>query len=374
MKIQLRKKKLTGGKESLYLEYYKGYSKTPEGKIKHRREFEFLNLHIKSKPKNPLDKQQNKDTLDFANKILIKRQAAFNEGKFGFGKTTNVNINFLEYFESLIPKRNNHTNWACTLKYLKDFCDPDTTFNDIDEKFIEDFKEFLLNAGGIKKGSHLNQNTVYVYYSKFIACLNQAQKDKKITYNPSKFVDSIKKEETKKEYLTFDEIQLLAKTECKSELLKRAFLFSCLTGLRWSDISKLKWSEIQKNNNDYRIVFKQKKISSIEYLDISKQASEFLGNEQEPEKRIFEGLNYSTRMNHRLLDWCKRAGISKHITFHNARHSFATLQITLGTDLYTVSKLLGHKDIKTTEVYAKIVDSKKKEAVDKIPDLEIKLN
>ncbi len=61
-----------------------------------------------------------------------------------------------------------------------------------------------------------------------------------------------------------------------------------------------------------------------------------------------------------------RAGIEKHITFHCARHTYATLQLSLGTDIYTVSKLLGHENLRTTEVYAKIIDEKKQEAASKI--------
>lgn len=148
MKISLRKKKLTSGNHSLYIEYYKDYYKTPEGKIKHRREFEFLNLHLKNKPKNPIDRQHNKETLRFANNILIKRKADYNSGKYGIGSTSKININFLDYFESLLLKKNFHRNWVITFKYLKNFCDPDLTFKDIDENFVNDFKEHLLNTKG----------------------------------------------------------------------------------------------------------------------------------------------------------------------------------------------------------------------------------
>jgi site-specific recombinase XerD len=91
-----------------------------------------------------------------------------------------------------------------------------------------------------------------------------------------------------------------------------------------------------------------------------------LGEKAEPIERVFKGLKYSAWHNIKLQQWVMRAGISKTITFHCARHTYATLQLTLGTDIYTVSKLLGHKDLKTTQVYAKIIDDKKKEAANKI--------
>ncbi|MBI5403369.1 MAG: site-specific integrase [Ignavibacteriae bacterium] len=373
MKIKLRSKKVSNGNESLYLEYYKGYTKTPEGKIKHNREFEFLNLYFKSKPKNPIEKVENKNTLAFANKILIQRQADINSGKYGIPSTLKLNVNFLEYFNSLITKRNFHRNWITTYKYLQDYCNSETTFKDIDEKFCEGFLEYLYHVI-TKMGNNLSKNTVYAYFSKFNACLNKAYKEKLILQNPIKFIESVKKQETRREYLTFDEIKSLAQTECTNDILKRAFLFSCLTGLRWSDINKLTWSDIQNFNGGYRIIFTQKKTKGIEYLDISNQAYDLLGTSESDNQRIFEGLNYSIFMNRLLRKWCEKAKINKYISYHTSRHTFAVLQLTLGTDIYTVSKLLGHRDLTSTQVYAKIVDEKKKEAINRIPEIKINFN
>src|SRR5690606_640293 len=155
---------------------------------------------------------------------------------------------------------------------------------------------------------------------------------------------------------------------------KRAFLFGCLTGLRWSDIQKLKWSEVQKTDNGMRIVFNQKKTKELQYLDISDQAVELLGERKgKPDDRVFVGLQYSAYMNLELKKWVMKAGITKEITFHCSRHTFATLQLTHGTEIYTVSKLLGHKHLQTTEIYSKIIDEKKREAVNKIPNLNIEI-
>jgi hypothetical protein len=164
MKIKLRRKKISDGNESLYIKYYKGYTKTYEGKIKHNRDFEFLNLYIKSKPKNPIEKIENKNTIDFANKILIQRQADINSGKYGIPNTSKLNINFLEYFNSLIAKRNYHRNWVTTYKYLQEYCNPETTFKDIDEKFCERFLDYLYDVK-TKMGNNLTKNTVYAYFS-----------------------------------------------------------------------------------------------------------------------------------------------------------------------------------------------------------------
>jgi integrase len=167
--------------------------------------------------------------------------------------------------------------------------------------------------------------------------------------------------------LTLEELQSCAKAECEMPQLKKAFLVSCLTGLRFLDIQKLKWSEIQHSKEQgYYIRYRQKKTKGSETLPISEQTFQLFGENQENEEYVFKGLAYSAWQNVKLNQWMLRAGITRKITFHSARHTYATLQLTLGTDIYTVSKLLGHKELKTTQIYAKVIDSKKTEAANKI--------
>jgi integrase len=376
MIVKLLTRKLKDGRESLYLEYYKGYSKTKSGKIKHKREKENLQLYLFGNPKNANERQQNKETNDLANKIFIKRQAEINDGKYGFNNDSKANVNLIDYFTELTDKRKeskgNYGNWDACKKQLMKYCDPDTTtFKDVDEKFVKGFKEFLLNKPLIMETRKLALNSAHSYFNKFKACMNQAFDDRIINDNPSKRVKGITPEDPEREYLTLEEIQKIAKIECRYEVLKRAFLFSCITGLRWSDVNKLLWSKVQKFNGGCRITFTQKKTKGLEYLDISQQAREFMGEEGKPEDRVFKGLRYSSYMNLELQKWCMKAGITKNITFHSARHTFATLQLTLGTDIYTVSKLLGNKNLKTTQIYTKIIDQKKIDAIEKIPMINI---
>jgi integrase len=180
-------------------------------------------------------------------------------------------------------------------------------------------------------------------------------------------VEGIKADDPDREFLTLEELQAAAKVECEMPVLKNAFIFSALTGLPWSDIEKLVWSEVQHSEQSgYYIRFRQKKTKGAETLPISEQAFQLLGERRKPEEKVFEGLYYSAWHNLKLREWVMKAGITKHITFHCARHTYATLQITLGTDIYTVSKLLGHRYLKTTEIYAKVIDHKKQEAANKI--------
>ena len=143
----------------------------------------------------------------------------------------------------------------------------------------------------------------------------------------------------------------------------------CLTGLRKSDIEKLTWGEIQKFGKFTRIVFKQKKTGGQEYLDISDQAAEYLGTRRNDVDRVFEGFRYGAWISLELKRWALASGISKNITFHCARHTFAVMMLDLGADIFTVSKLLGHRDLSTTQIYAKVLDKNKQAAVNRIPKI-----
>lgn len=182
-------------------------------------------------------------------------------------------------------------------------------------------------------------------------------------------IEGFKGEEGTRMYLTIDEIKLAAQTPCDSDLIKRAFLFSCLTGLRRSDILKLTWSEVNEQSGFTRIIFRQKKTKGQEYLDITAQAAELLGERGKPTDRPFGTLPCTSSTNYEIKTWLARAGITKRITFHCARHSFAVMMLDLGTDIYTVSKLLGHRELNTTQIYAHLLDKNKQAAVASIPTI-----
>ncbi len=362
--VKLRERELKDGNRSLYLDvWYNG-----------QRKYEFLKLYI-IPPKSPLDRESNKKTRELAESIRAKRQLELQDKVHGFYSDFKLNTRFLEYFESLIEKRKNSKgnfgNWLSTLKHLKEYCDHNITFSDIDIRFVEGFKSYLENDARTKSKTSLSTNSQHSYFNKFKAALNKAFEDRLIPENPCKRVKGIKSEDPHREYLSLDEVKKLVKIECKYPVLKDAFLFSCLTGLRWSDIQKLTWSEVQEHNGGWRVIFRQRKTKGQEYLDISGQARNLLGEKGEPDERVFVGLKYSAWHNVELKRWMLKAGITKDITFHCARHTFAVLQLDLGTDIYTVSKLLGHSELKTTQIYAKIIDRKKKEAMDKIPDINL---
>ena len=360
MKVTLRQRN-KNGKISLYLDYYH----------KGKRKCEYLRLYLDPKPQTPLDRETNKKTLQLAQNVRARRQLELQNGVYGFNDTAKMSGKFITYFEVLSEKRRdsdgNYGNWLSALKHLKKWDKASVSFANIDSKWLEELKHYLVHDAKTKRGDNLSKNSCVSYFNKVRAALKQAVKDGIITHNPADAVEGIKEVETQREFLTLEELKLAVKAHCEIAVLKNAFIFSALTGLRFSDIEKLKWSEIQHSEeNGYYIRFAQKKTKGQETLPISDEAVTFLGEQDKPGEKVFKELTYSDYNNSKIREWMIRAGIEKHITFHCARHTYATLQLTLGTDIYTVSKLLGHKSLKTTEVYAKIIDKKKKEAANRI--------
>ncbi|MDM1408682.1 site-specific integrase [Myroides sp. DF42-4-2] len=373
MKITLRERLLPSGKINLSIEYYKGTIQQPNGKRKTVRDYENLKLFLHGEPKNASERKENKETMALAKQILAIREAEFYQGRFELKNTTKGKRTFLDYFQEKTEEKSdspkNYGNWTATMIHLKRCISPNTIFDDIDEKFIKRVRTYFDKEARTKSDLPLSLNSKYSYFNKFKACLRAAFDEGYLALNYAAKTKSFEQAESQREYLTFNEVQQLAHTECKYEVLKRAFLFSCLTGLRWSDIHNMTWSEVRDEDDSSRVNFRQEKTDGVEYLYISKQARELLGERKGNRDRVFIGLRYSAVYNNAIVLWCNKAGISKHITFHSARHTNAVLLLENGADIYTVSKRLGHREIRTTAIYAKIVDEKMKEASNLIPEL-----
>lgn len=376
MNITLKKKKLKNGKFSLYLEYYKGSTINMEGKRIHLRDFEYLKLYSHQEPKTAAEKKENKEIDTLSEQILSIRKAEYFQGKFDIKNTSKSKRLFLDYFvektEEKIDSPKNYGNWTATSLHLKRCISSNLTFDEVDENFVKRVRLYFDKEAKTKSDTPLSLNSKYSYFNKFKACLRDAFDDGYLSINYASKTKSFEQAESQREYLTHQELQSLANTPCKYEVLKRAFIASALSGLRWSDINTLVWAEIRDEDNGVsRINFRQQKTEGVEYLYISNQIRELFGERQDPSERVFKGLKYSAVYNNEIVRWCNRAGISKHITFHSARHTNAVLLLENGADIYTVSKRLGHREIRTTAIYAKIVDQKMKEAANLIPNINI---
>ncbi len=269
VKVKLLQKKISGGRKTLYLDFYPAIISLKTGKETRR---EFLGLYIHEKPKNAIEKQYNAEQLKLAEAIRQQKENTHNKPeiyneyeKERLRKKELGDRDFVEYFRRTAGKRSgsNHNNWMSALTYLEQFTGGRVKFADLSEQYLEEFKEYLLTTQSVKskrKKEPLSQNSALSYFNKVKATLKQAYKEGILQTDLNARVDSIKAAETRREYLTSEELNKLAKTPCKDDLLKRAALFSGLTGLRFSDIEKLTWGEIgQDESKGYTINFQQKK-------------------------------------------------------------------------------------------------------------------
>jgi site-specific recombinase XerD len=283
-------------------------------------------------------------------------------------------IDFIEYFSKVSKDRHRNSsqsiivNWNRVGELLKLFTNNQPLpFSQINLSKAEEIRRFMLTApcGGNKKGT-VSHNTAATYYSIFKAGLKQAFVDGYLIVDISAKIKGIQDQESRREHLSVEELNILAETPCDRPILKRAALFSALTGVRHCDIQKLKWKEIQVVGEQVRLNFTQQKTKGVEYMPISEQAYQLCGEPGKPEQLVFEDLPDPSWISGPLKRWIKSAGITRNITFHCFRHTYATLQLAGGTDIYTVSKMLGHTNVKTTQIYAKVVDEKKQKATDAI--------
>lgn len=357
-------------KTSLYLVYHFGSDQ--------KRMYEWLNLQLFEKPKNLIEKDHNRQTMALAENVRAKRLLDEQATSHGFISRVKSKLCFIAYFKSLVDKKynstGNHGNWLSCYRHLVNFNKGQLLpFEKVDERFLESFKEHLLTCNAVKgKGTvKLNRNSAVSYFNKVRAALREAYNNKMIKENPATRVKCIKGQDSHREYLTFDELQKLAATSSDDPIQKRLFLTSALCGLRFSDLKNLKWGDIKFSEQDgYFIQYTQKKTKKAEMLPIAEQVVTMMGEKGEATDLIFEGIVYSAWQNKKLKNWIKAAGIEKkNITIHNARHSYACLQISYGTDLFILSKMLGHSSLKTTQIYAKVMDVQKIAAANKIPQL-----
>lgn len=277
---------------------------------------------------------------------------------------------FIEYLDKLIQRRrptvgdSTHQQWLTMQKLVKTFADEKTVrFGDINALWCNQFREYLLSATvRYSNEKKLSPNSQKLYLTHFKSALNCAYKDEIIPTDISLKIEHIKGIDTQRNYLTKDELQKLADTPCRCNNTKRLSIFSALTGLRFSDIIKLTWGEITGTPAEPRLEFRQKKTKGMNYIPIPKQALQLCGQRGQDNSLVFPQKITTVTLRTIIAEWVKAAGINKKITFHCFRHSYATQQLASGTDLYTVSKMLGHKDIKTTQIYAQIIDKTKEKA------------
>lgn len=357
MKATLRQKQIQNGRQSLYIEYYD----------KGKREYEFLNLFLEPEKRgDKITKNSNKETLELAKQIKAQREIEIANDSFGFQAKNKRKLNFIAYAENIKKSKTAGTQktYKILIDYIIKFNKSETLeLHNINNIWIDSFIKFL------KKQDNLAHNTIWLLSTKLKVVILDLYRQELISKNPYlKVKEKITQKKVIKNYLTLDEIQMVINTDCKPKHnnLKYAFLFSCFCGLRFSDLQALTW----RNIRDDMIHIRQQKTQEPLIIPLTKPAKQILALLPKENDKLFN-LTFHTTCNRLVRHIISLAKIDKSISFHSARHSFAVNYLTLGGDIYVLKELLGHKDIASTEIYAKIVNERKQQAANLFPEIEL---
>jgi integrase len=317
------------------------------------------------------DPAQKKEAMRLAGIAKSKREQQIFSGEWALIDHIGSRRTLYEYLEEMGRGRVKSDRVIRVLKYLRKYPGgPVVQIGQVNEKWIRAFQDYLRND------TKLSQSSAAAYSQAVRMAMNRAVRENIITRNPAAAVKAIPMPESDKVFLNSGEIQRLADTPLGGHLgaeVKRAFLFACFTGLRISDIKTLAWGDIE--HNPLQIIKRQKKTNRKVFVPLHETAWKLIndGTIHSHRDLVFPRLGaIKDRVNIYLVRWAEHAGIEKRIGWHTARHTFGTLSLESGADIYTVSKLLGHTDLKTTAIYARATDRKKREAVNGLPAIEIK--
>lgn len=364
--VRIRFKELKNGNKSIYLDIY----------VNGVRKYEFLKLFIVPEVSAEA-RAKNEHTMQAANAVKAQRILDIANKKPEVAMNEKAKVTLIEWLGEYrdmrlrLGKDSVLSSVKSAIAYL-DRYNRKVRLCDVDREFIEGFIGFLESVK-IKKGSKdLSKRTISKHCETIRSALNVAVDLQILSRNPVSSFNwsSINgREETKRAYLTIDELKKLAVTPCNHEAIKNAFLFSCFCGLRISDVRGLLWKNVIPEGDKLNIEFIQIKTGTVVYVPLSKPAVSYLPSQRGSDSEHVFTLRCDATITKTLKDWTTAAGISKHVTFHVARHTFATLTLTLGADIYTTSQLMGHSNVNVTQIYGKIIDKKKIEATYKIDNL-----
>ena len=394
---KLEQRLLADGQISLYLEYYLGrvsepvldefgepvlyesgkMAGTPKFKVKHIRRKENLNLYLVAKPRTPIDRNHNAQTLQLAEKIRFERQQELLSQEKGYRITKKTKVNLFEYFADFADRANVADKLVLVgaLRNFKEFLKEEYPqfANRIEAKNLS--KEMIQKFVYYLEDNHKGQGAE-TYYKRFKRMVNYAVEQGEIAKSPCKGITTAKLDDVlAKDILSQEEMQLLFSThyEGQNTEIRRAFAMTCLTGIRRCDIVRLKYSDVDYSNRV--LTFRQSKTEghsskSGVTTPLNDALLSLIGTKPDdaPDDFIFH-LPSETMCLKALRSWTKKAGIDKHITWHCGRHSFATALLSNGSNIKVVSSLLGHSTLRFTEVYVRAVDKLKEEAINSLPTL-----
>lgn len=358
--VRIRFKKLANGSVSVYLAI----------NVNGRRTYDYLKLYLVPET-DQAAKLQNKQTMEAVYAIKAQRILQITNGAAGIKKDLRNKMRLVDWLKIYQDRQVNKgkrgaKRWVRTMIFVIEGYDggKDATLADIDHQWLTDFMIYLMNDYVTYKKTKLTNGTVDNYLRCLKAAFNVAVEEGIMPTNPMLALDRshLKGTTYEREFLSVEEVKKLIDTPCRRSDIKGAFLFSCFCGLRISDVRSLQWKHVVTAGEKMYLKITQFKTRRPLSIPLSRQALRWMperGGAGEDEY-IFPPLSKNMTV---LDDWAKEAGINKHITFHVSRHTFATMELTMGADIYTTSKLLGHTSVATTQIYAKVINSKKEEAV-----------
>lgn len=352
MSVKLRKRKNADGTTSLRLDIYNNGQRTIET-LKH------LQL---AKPSNVLIIEQNKKLLQQAKEIAVTRSAELEANNYSMvtdaGKKTIITAWMQSYVNGYTKKDKRNMQGALNrfIAFLKEDNKTGLTFGNLTSLIIEDFIEYL-EANSTGEGA-------MSYFNRFKKMVKQAYRKRLMKDNVLELVErKVKGKAKKKDVLTLEELKTLSATQTESSEVKKAFLFTCVTGLRWVDVKLLDWKNI--NIKTRQVSITQSKTGEVVTIPLNDTAMKLIGEAAKPGNKVFD-LPTANGANKTLKAWVKRAGINKAITWHNGRHSAGTNLIFNDVDVLTVSKILGHTSMKHTYRYIDAANEMKQAATDKL--------
>ncbi len=357
--VTVRYKKLNDDKYSAYLDIY-----SAAGQGKGKRNYEFLKIYVTKDYSNPSTRiaEVDKDKMKVIKAIRNNREDKMSFSENGYQQNGKINYNLLDYFRSTLAKKF-YYRLECVTIQLEKYADGEQIyFQDVDEDFLTLFQDYLLSV--------VSQNTANSYMTTFRQYFNKLVVKGIVQVSPFPTFKIVGLAETEITTLNIEEVRKLAACIPKkgNSQIRQAFLFCCFTGLRFSDVKKLTYDEIQDGHLVFRPAKTTQKIVRVPLLDDARSVMDKVDIHPKNNK-VFWGLPSSQVVNLYLKFWGLEAGIKKSLHFHAARHTFATIGLTFGIDVYTMQKLLGHSKIEMTQLYAKIVDEKRKAEMLKFPSL-----
>ena len=399
---KLEQRFLADGQISLYLEYYLGRKSepvldefgepvlyesgkmigTPKFKIKHIRRKENLNLYLVANPRTPIDRNQNKQTLQLAKKIRQEREQELLEGKEGYRLKKDRQVDFLDYFQAYID---NYTKKdirmvQIALQRFKDFLSETPEYTKFEKSIKPEqlSKDMMMAFTEYLQGRSVGEGAKSIY-QRFKKVIKYAVEHDVMLKNPcTGVVIKVDDQILRKDVLSLDEEQALINTHYDGENpnIRRAFIMCLYCGLRFCDVKSLAFSNVDYSNR--LLKFEQNKTrghsaNSGVVIPLNDGLLRLIGeptNDQTKDSPIFPLPSYEMCLK-ALKRWVKRAGIEKHISWHCARHSFAVNILNNGANIKTVASLLGHSGLKHTEKYTRAIDKLKEDAINSLPQIDI---